>query len=63
MSSKGRVEDVLLSIDQVRHKKNDGTLYVMKERIAFFLDGGRESSASQLSHNFGDIKSESIAIK
>lgn len=57
MSSKGKVEDVLLSVDQVRHKKNDGTLYVMKERIVFFVDG-RGESASAVSHNFGDIKSE-----
>lgn len=54
--SNRKIEDVLLQISQIRHKKNDGTLYVMKERIVFMVDGKDERVA--LSHNYQDIKSE-----
>lgn len=53
MSSK-RIEDVLLQIPEVRYKKSDGTLYIMKERIVFMCNGDKVS----LSHGFQDIKSK-----
>lgn len=57
MSSR-RIEDVLLQIGQVRYKKNDGTLYVMKERIVFMVDG--KDDRVSVAHNYQDIKSESL---
>ncbi len=53
--SNRKVEDVLLQISQVRFKKNDGTLYVMKERIVFMVDG--KDDKVLLAHNYQDIKS------
>lgn len=49
-----KVEDVLLVIPAVKYKKSDGTLYVMKERIAFMAEN-RETTA--VSHSFYDVKS------
>jgi transcription initiation factor TFIIH subunit 1 len=54
--SKKVVEDVLLSIPQVKHKKSDGTLYIMKERIVFLLEN---KDTVSVSHSFYDIKSKS----
>jgi transcription initiation factor TFIIH subunit 1 len=56
MSSR-KIEDVLLQISQVKYKKNDGTLYVMKERIVFMVDG--KDDRVSVSHNYQDIKSKS----
>lgn len=56
--SNRKVEDVLLQISQVRFKKNDGTLYVMKERIVFMVDS--KDDRVSVSHNYQDIKSESF---
>lgn len=53
--SKAKIEDVILQIPEVKYKKNDGTLYVMRERIAFFVEN-RESVL--VSHSFYDVKSE-----
>lgn len=50
-----KIEDVVLGLPQVRYKKNDGTLYIMKERIAFICEN-RDSVL--ISHSFYDIKSE-----
>lgn len=49
-----KIEDVLLALPQVKYKKSDGTLYIMKERIAFMVEN-RDTTA--LSHSFYDIKS------
>lgn len=48
-------EDVLLQVGEVRFKKGDGTLYVMRERIAWMADH-RDTVAA--SHRFQDIKSK-----
>mgnify|MGYP006358564985 CR=1 FL=1 len=53
--SKKKIEDVLLSVPQVRYKKSDGTLYIMKERIVFMLENKNEIAVS---HSFYDIKSK-----
>jgi hypothetical protein len=51
-----KIEDVLLVLPEVRYKKNDGTLYIMKERVAFIMEN-RDSV--QVAHSFYEIKSES----
>lgn len=54
--SRNVVEDVLLSVPEVKYKKSDGTLYVMKSKVAFVVDN-RETVL--ISHSFFDVKSES----
>lgn len=48
-------EDVLLMVGNVRYKKNNGTLYLMSERIAWMLEG---KDTFPVSHKYSDIKSE-----
>lgn len=50
-----KIEDVLLVLPQVRYKKADGTLFIMKERIAFIMEN-RDSVS--VAHSFYEIKSE-----
>ncbi|CAG9803783.1 unnamed protein product [Chironomus riparius] len=58
MSQKKKVEDVLLLVPQVKYKKSDGTLYIMKERIVFMLEIKEEIAVS---HSFYDIKMQKIS--
>ncbi len=51
-------EDVLLQVPNVKHKKGEGTLYVMNERIAFIL---QESETVSVSHLYTDIKMQKIS--
>lgn len=51
-------EDVLLSVPFVRHKKADGTLYVMPERVAWMPNGKDEIT---LSLKYADIKTQKIS--
>ncbi|XKL64678.1 hypothetical protein PGB90_004764 [Kerria lacca] len=51
-------EDVLLQVGNVKHKKGEGTLYVMNERIAFILQG---SETVSVSHLYTDIKMQKIS--
>lgn len=51
-------EDVLLQVSNVKHKKGEGTLYVMNERIAFILQG---SETVSVSHLYTDIKMQKIS--
>ncbi|XP_076311883.1 general transcription factor IIH subunit 1-like isoform X2 [Tachypleus tridentatus] len=51
-------EDVLLMVNHVRHKKSDGTLYLMAERIAWMLEGKETFSVS---HKYADIKMQKIS--
>lgn len=53
-----KVEDVLLQIPQVRYKKSDGTLFIMKERVVFILENRDEIAVS---HSFYDIKMQKIS--
>lgn len=55
MSSR-KAEDVLLQISQVKFRRTDGTLYIMKERIVFMVDD--KDDRVILSHNYQDIKSK-----
>lgn len=51
-------EDILLSVNNVRHKKNDGTLYLMEHRIAW-MPNGKDTFA--ISHKYSDIKMQKIS--
>ncbi|VVC95046.1 unnamed protein product, partial [Leptidea sinapis] len=51
-------EDVLLSVNYVRFKKGDGTLYVMNTRLAWMLEN-RDKVA--VSHKYADIKTQKIS--
>ncbi|XP_062525334.1 general transcription factor IIH subunit 1 isoform X2 [Bombyx mori] len=51
-------EDVLLSVNCVRYKKGDGTLYVMNQRLAWMLEH-RDTVA--VSHKYADIKTQKIS--
>lgn len=51
-------EDVLLIIKHVRHKKTDGELYLMKERMAWMQSSKRNF---HISHNYADIKVQKIS--
>lgn len=54
--SRNVVEDVLLAMPEVKYKKSDGTLYVMKSKVAFVVDN-RETVL--ITHSFFDVKSKS----
>lgn len=49
-----KIEDVLLVLPEVKYKKNDGTLYIMKEKIAFIVEN---RDAVLIAHSFYDVKS------
>lgn len=51
-------EDVLLMVGNVRYKKNNGTLYLMSERIAWMLEG---KDTFPVSHKYSDIKMQKIS--
>ena len=51
-------EDVLLVIKQVRHKKSEGTLYMMGERMAWMLES---KNVFSVSHLYADIKGWSLS--
>lgn len=50
-------EDVLLMVNHVRHKKSDGTLYLMGERVAWMLEG---KDTFSISLKYADIKSNHL---
>jgi transcription initiation factor TFIIH subunit 1 len=47
--------DVILAIPEVKYKKTDGTLYVLKEKIAFIAEN---RDTALVSHSFYDVKSK-----
>ena len=51
-------EDILLLVNGVRHKKNDGTLYLMAERIAWMPNG---KDCFTISYKYSDIKIQKIS--
>lgn len=51
-------EDVLLMVSHVRYKKNNGTLYLMAERIAWMLEA---KDSFSVSHKYADIKMQKIS--
>lgn len=52
--SDNNIEEIKLVVEHVKHKKIEGTLYVMGERIAWM---SKQKNASTVSHNYVDIKS------
>lgn len=48
-------EEVLLVVKKVRQKKQDGTLYLMTERIAWGPEG---KDRFTISHSYADIRCE-----
>lgn len=53
------VEDILLQIRHVKHKKNEGTLYLMGERLAWMASHKNDTFA--VNHKYVDIKSQKIS--
>lgn len=51
-------EDVLLMVNEVRHKKTDGTIYLMTERIAWMPNN---KDTFTISHKYSDIKMQKIS--
>lgn len=51
-------EDVLLVMNNVRHKKNDGALFVMASRVAWML---KDKDKLVITHNYADIKMQKIS--
>lgn len=47
-------EDILLQVSNVRHKKSDGTLFLMSERIGWLM-GSKDTFT--VSYKYSDIKS------
>lgn len=52
-------ENILLQVAHVKHKKNDGTLYLMSERLAWMMKS--KSDAFNIVHKYGDIKTQKIS--
>jgi transcription initiation factor TFIIH subunit 1 len=52
-------EEVLLVVKSVRHKKSEGTLYMMAQRMAWMLDS---KDVFSVSHLYADIKGENLCI-
>jgi len=53
-----RSEDIRLQINNVRHKKGDGTLYLMAERLAWMPNTKNNFT---ISHKYADIKMQKIS--
>ncbi len=53
------VEDILLQVRNVKHKKNEGTLYLMRERLAWMASHKNDTFA--VNHKYVDIKSQKIS--
>jgi transcription initiation factor TFIIH subunit 1 len=51
-------EDVLLEMANVKHKKDDGRLYLMSERLAW-IQGNKDIVT--VSHKYADVKSQKIS--
>lgn len=52
-------EDILLQVPHVKHKKYEGTLYVMGERIAWMM--ANKSDTFSINHKYADIKTQKIS--
>ena len=50
-------EEVLLVVKNVRHKKSEGTLYMMGERMAWMLES---KNVFNVSHLYADIKGKTF---
>ena len=55
MSRGSSTEEVLLITKNVKHKKSDGSLYMMGERMAWMAT---TKNTFTISHNYTDIRGE-----
>ena len=53
-------EEVLLSVPHVRHKKTDGTLYLMGERLGWMVQSKKQNAFSVVL-KYADVKSQKIS--
>ena len=53
------VENILLQVRHVKHKKYEGTLYLMNERLAWMAS--HKSDTFAVNHKYVDIKSQKIS--
>jgi transcription initiation factor TFIIH subunit 1 len=53
-------EEILLQVAHVKHKKSDGTLYLMGERMGW-MPAGRGSKGFNIVHKYADIRSQKIS--
>ena len=53
-------EEVLLSVPHVRHKKTDGTLYLMGERLGWMVQSKKQNAFSVI-HKYADVRSQKIS--
>ena len=51
-------EEILLQVPYVKHKKNDGTLYLMAERLGWMMQSRDQFS---IIHKYLDVKSQKIS--
>lgn len=51
-------EQILLQVAHVKHKKNDGTMFLMGERLAWMIQS-KDSFA--IVHKYADIKTQKIS--
>lgn len=54
MAGNNLKEEIKLVVDHVKHKKVEGSLYLMSERIGWMP---KQKDSFTVSHHYGDIKS------
>jgi len=55
MSKQQNLEEIVMVVENVKHKKIEGALYLMNERIAWMP---KQKSVFTVSHHYADIKSK-----
>lgn len=50
-------EEIVMVVENVKHKKNEGALYLMNERIAWMP---KQKNFFTISHHYADIKSNQL---
>ena len=53
-------EEVLLSVPHVRHRKTDGTLYLMAERLGWMVQSKKQNAFTVI-HKYADVRSQKIS--
>ena len=51
-------EQILLQVSHVKHKKNDGTIYLMGERLGWMI---QSNDSFSIIHKYADIKTQKIS--
>jgi transcription initiation factor TFIIH subunit 1 len=55
MNKQQNLEEIVMVVENVKHKKIEGALYLMNERIAWMP---KQKSVFTVSHHYADIKSK-----